>query len=256
MSLTAWCKVAGGHLHTQRSQIVFASGIQWNGRRSASNFSPLQWIQQKFAPSVRKSAVPDAPKQETADLESAQQDVFVEAKGADVTTKEKEKKVTDASPGVVKKPPAREHKYSTANFKISHRKLNMIGRQISGKPIDHAIMQMQFSEKRASNRIKSMLVTARLHATVYKNMDSSKLVVSEAWVTKGPKQLKRIEPRGRGKFGIRVHPDSRMHVVLRPGKTYEQVRTEQRERRLKRIVSAGLVREDVVLRNPASFWQW
>lgn len=75
---------------------------------SASNFSPLQWIQQKFAPSVRKSAVPDAPKQETADLESAQQDVFVEAKGADVTTKEKEKKVTDASPGVVKKPPARE----------------------------------------------------------------------------------------------------------------------------------------------------
>ena len=134
-----------------------------------------------------------------------------------------------------------------------------------------------------------MLATAKLHATVYKNMDPSKLVVceychrsttvsfgdmklttivigmlrylillctAEAWVTKGPKQLKRIEPRGRGKFGIRVHPDSRMHVILRPGKTYEQVRTEQRERRLKRIVSAGLVREDVPLRNPASFWQW
>jgi len=81
-------------------------------------------------------------------------------------------------------------------------------------------------------------------------------LTAEAWVTKGPKQLKRVEPRGRGKFGIRVHPDSRMHVVLRPGKTYEQVRAEQRERRLKRIVSAGLVREDVLLRNPASFWQW
>jgi len=75
---------------------------------SASSFSPLQWIQQKFAPSVRKSAVPDAPKQETADLKSAQQDVFVEAKEADVTTKEKKMKATDARTQVAKKPPARE----------------------------------------------------------------------------------------------------------------------------------------------------
>lgn len=80
--------------------------------------------------------------------------------------------------------------------------------------------------------------------------------VAEAWVTKGPKQLKRLEPRGRGKFGIRVHPDSRLHVVLRPGKTFDQVRNELRERRLRKIVSPGLVREGVPLRNPASFWQW
>lgn len=65
----------------------------------------------------------------------------------------------------------------------------MIGRQISGKPIDHAIMQMQFSEKRASNRIKSMLVTAKLHATVYKNMDSSKLIVCEYCPIAPPRYL-------------------------------------------------------------------
>lgn len=55
----------------------------------------------------------------------------------------------------------------------------MLGRQISGKPIDHAIVQMQFSEKRASTRIKSMLATAKLHASVYKKMDPSTLVVCE-----------------------------------------------------------------------------
>ena len=55
----------------------------------------------------------------------------------------------------------------------------MLGKQISGKPIDHAIMQMQFSEKRASSRIKSMLATAKLHATVYKKMEPSRLVVCE-----------------------------------------------------------------------------
>ena len=70
-----------------------------------------------------------------------------------------------------------QHKYSTANFKISHRKLNMLGRQIAGQPIDMAIMQMKFSEKRASKRIKSMLVVAKDHATAYKSLDASKLVV-------------------------------------------------------------------------------
>ncbi len=72
-----------------------------------------------------------------------------------------------------------QHKYSTAVFKISHRKLNMIGRQISGKPIDHAILQMQFSEKRASTRIMNMLATARDHAVRYKGLDGQRLVVGK-----------------------------------------------------------------------------
>jgi hypothetical protein len=53
----------------------------------------------------------------------------------------------------------------------------MLGQQISGKPIDHAILQMMFSEKRASKRIKSMLVLAREHALRYKGLNHSKLVV-------------------------------------------------------------------------------
>lgn len=64
-------------------------------------------------------------------------------------------------------------------FKISHRKLNDLGRQISGKPIDQAILQMVFSEKRASTRIKSMLCVARDHAVEYKVLDRSRLTVCE-----------------------------------------------------------------------------
>lgn len=70
-----------------------------------------------------------------------------------------------------------QHKYSTANFKLSHRKLNMLGRQIAGKPIDYAILQMQFSEKRASTRIMNMLATAKDHAVRYKRLDEPKLIV-------------------------------------------------------------------------------
>jgi large subunit ribosomal protein L22 len=75
-------------------------------------------------------------------------------------------------------------------------------------------------------------------------------------VTKGPKYIKRVEPRGRGHHGIRTHPDARMSVILKEGKTFEQKKKEERARQLKRIVSAGLVREDVPLRNPGPMWGW
>ena len=52
----------------------------------------------------------------------------------------------------------------------------MLGRQIAGKPIDSAILQMMFSEKRASSRIKSMLVVAKDHAAA-KGLEEKKLVV-------------------------------------------------------------------------------
>ena len=150
----------------------------------------------------------------------------------------------------------------------------MLGRQISGKPIDYAILQMQFSEKRASSRIMNMLATARDHAVRYKRLKEPKLVVgmcilvqaifaitydsnpAESWVTKGPKGARKLEPRGRGHFGIRIHPNSRLHVVLKEGKTLEERKAAERARKLKRIVSAAVVREDRPLRNPAPTWRW
>jgi large subunit ribosomal protein L22 len=57
-------------------------------------------------------------------------------------------------------------------------------------------------------------------------------------------------------MGVRVHPDSRLHVLLKEGKTVEQLKAEERRRKLKRIVSAGIVREDVPLRNPGPAWAW
>lgn len=149
----------------------------------------------------------------------------------------------------------------------------MLGRQISGKPIDYAILQMQFSEKRASSRIMNMLATARDHAVRYKRLTESKLVVGmyktnggsyaadfctgEAWVSKGPKRSKNLEPRGRGHWGIRIRPSARLHVVLKEGKTVEEKKAEEKKRRLKRIVSASLVREDRPIRVAGSGgWAW
>ncbi|KAI0036720.1 ribosomal protein L22/L17, partial [Vararia minispora EC-137] len=148
------------------------------------------------------------------------------------------------------------HKYSTASFKISHRKLNKLGRQIAGKPVDMAIMQMQFSEKRASKRIRSMLVVGKQHA-IRKGIDPAKMIVSEAWVGKGARSLKRVDIKARGRIGIKVHPEARMSVIFKEGKTREQIMKEQREFRVRRAVSSGLMREDIPIRNNVSpQWAW
>ncbi|KAL1747438.1 ribosomal protein L22/L17, partial [Schizophyllum fasciatum] len=148
------------------------------------------------------------------------------------------------------------HRYSTGVFKISHRKLNLLSRQIAGKPVDYAILQMQFSEKRASSRVKNMLMTARDHAVRYKNLDAGKLIVAESWVNKGETEPARLEPRGRAHFGVRRHKKSRMCVVLKQGKTLEEEKAAERKRKLRRIVSAAATREDVPIRNPGAAWAW
>jgi large subunit ribosomal protein L22 len=235
----------------QRYTVASTSQIQWCSRRNATFGNPLNWIREKLTPTTREKSSEEEiiASQQAAEAEG-NRNLFESA--AEVSAKARMDADGNQRPTRV----FTEHKYSTANFKISHRKLNMIGRQIAGKPIDYAILQMMFSEKRVSKRVKSMLVTARNHATHYKHLDHSKLVVAESWVTKGPKSLKRFEPRGRGHFGIRVHPDSRLNVVLKEGKTFEQKRDEDRAKKLKRIVSAGLVREDKPLRNMGPMWSW
>ena len=84
----------------------------------------------------------------------------------------------------------------------------------------------------------------------------AELCTAESWVTKGPRQIKRWDMKGRGRAGLKIHPHYRLHVLLKEGKTRAEVRAEERARKLDRIVSAGLVREDVPLRNPGAMWAW
>ncbi|KIM46194.1 hypothetical protein M413DRAFT_426387 [Hebeloma cylindrosporum] len=223
----------------------------------ASFFRPLEWVREKLATGVKENQ----PEEEIqAAKEQAKKEgvsnVFEDVSAA----KPKVEALMKSREQGKKKAPSKlkpsSHKYSTANFKISHRKLNMLGRQISGKPIDYAILQMQFSEKRASTRVLNMLATARDHAARYKKLEQGKLVIAEAWVTKGPRPPTRIEPRGRGHYGTRTHPHSKISVILKEGSTLEQQKAAARKRKLSKIVSAAIVREDKPIRNPSPTWGW
>ncbi|KAH9977716.1 mitochondrial 50S ribosomal protein L22 [Lactifluus volemus] len=229
-----------------------ASRLLLSGPRRHASFghNPFEFLRAAVNPGLRKQRT--SREIDTAKRTQAQDDsqsIF------DTVTPEEEKGKHMDEKVVGRTRQSDHHKYSTANFKISHRKLNKIGRQISGKPIDSAILQMNFSEKRVSTRLRNMLVVAKSHATL-KGIDPKKMIIAEAWVTKGPRSHKRLEIKGRGKSGIRVHPDARLSVMLKEGKTRAQLLEEERVRKLKRIVSAGLVREDKPLRNPRSMWTW
>ena len=135
---------------------------------------------------------------------------------------------------------------------------------------------MDFSRKRPSKLTKSMLVVAKSHAVNLQNLSDQRLIVcaclqshtfrtlpnrrdgiAESWVTKGPNQFKRYDMKGRGRAGIKVHPHSRLHVVLKEGKTRAEQQVAERQRKLSKIMSAGLVREDVpIRRSPGASWAW
>lgn len=151
---------------------------------------------------------------------------------------------------------AHEHSYKSAYHKMSHRKLNDISRQVAGMPVDEALIQLQFSEKRAAKTwVKSTLALARDHA-VAKGMDRSKLVVSQSWVSKGVK-IARLDIKGRGRMGIKHHPSARVHFLLKEGKTWEQKLADKRKKELSKIKSAGVVREDgKIRRKTVSGWAW
>jgi len=139
---------------------------------------------------------------------------------------------------------------------MSHRKLNDLSRQVAGLPVDEAVMQLAFGDKRAGRTwVKSTLALARDHAEA-KGLDRERMVVAETWVSKGPK-IARIDIKGRGRMGIKHHPSARIHFVLREGKTQAEKNAEQRKKVLGLVRSAGVVREDGKLRRKMNHgWAW
>ncbi|KIM25952.1 hypothetical protein M408DRAFT_17144 [Serendipita vermifera MAFF 305830] len=137
----------------------------------------------------------------------------------------------------------------------SHRKLNKLANQISGKPIDYAILQMKFSEKRISAQVQRLLEETKQKAKE-QDMNLDQLVVSQAWVGKGPKSPKKIDIRARGKFGVIRKSRSTMTIRLGRGLTEEQKVVKKAQRALDKVKIAEPVREETRVRFSRSQWAW
>lgn len=70
-------------------------------------------------------------------------------------------------------------------FKTSLKKLGPLARQIAGKNIDDAIVQMRFSVKKAAGDVLGHLNQARNEAMLRRSMDPKVTYIEQAWVGRG-----------------------------------------------------------------------
>jgi ribosomal protein L22 len=118
------------------------------------------------------------------------------------------------------------------NFLTSVKKLGPLARQITGKPLEEAIVQMRFSKKKAAQGVREHLVHARNEAVVRRGMglgkedgfrtvqiktkdgkrmkidDPSRLYVEQAWVGKGDYGIT-PDHRARGQINLMKNPSTR-----------------------------------------------
>lgn len=169
-------------------------------------------------------------------------------------------------------------------FKTSVKKLGMLARQVAGKNIDDAILQMRFSKKKAAKDLKAFLEQARNEAVVTRGMgvsskaegeekvepmmitlkdkkrwtvnDPSAIYISQAWVNRGP-YGRELDHRARGNVNIMRPPHTGVSVVLKEEKTrvrewQEREAKEIRQRRAK--VWTALPDRKIISQNQYYSW--
>jgi ribosomal protein L22 len=174
------------------------------------------------------------------------------------------------SKGLMLKRTEREHLVRSHNMKTSVKKLGMIARQIAGKKIDDAIVQMRFSKKGVAQEVLKQLEFARDEAIVMRGMglgldasdeagdldgqepkpdfkpvdiqlksgsrytvnNASDIYIDQAWVGRGP-YGKLPDFRGRGRVFLMRTPFTSLSVVLKEEKTRIREWNEREEKRKK-----------------------
>lgn len=114
--------------------------------------------------------------------------------------------------------PERPELSLASQFSIgSPQKLNELGRQISRLTLAQAIVQMQFSPKRAALKVLStlLLLKAKAEAMPYMTPELlSRMTIHAATVGRG-KILKRLDIKARGRTGIRRRIFSHIRITLK-----------------------------------------
>ncbi|KAI4730814.1 hypothetical protein E4T49_01316 [Aureobasidium sp. EXF-10728] len=153
----------------------------------------------------------------------------------------------------------RESVGKSENIKTSIKKLGPIARQIAGKTVDDAIVQLRFSKKKAAVPVLNYLEYARDEAVVARGMglgqptvadsakpvdirlkdgkrhtveDPTKMYIDQAWVGRGP-YGKLAEFRAKGKINIQRTPWTHIGLVLKEEATRVRQYNEREDKRKK-----------------------
>jgi large subunit ribosomal protein L22 len=102
-------------------------------------------------------------------------------------------------------------------IRISPQKLNLVAGLIRGMKASEALVQLEFSRKRISGDIKSLLQSAIANAENNHDLDIDRLVVSEVKVGKSL-TMKRFRARARGRGARILKPFSNIEIIVRESK--------------------------------------
>jgi large subunit ribosomal protein L22 len=106
-----------------------------------------------------------------------------------------------------------QHRYA----RISPRKVRFVIDAVRGLPVNDALSQLRFIQRRASPMIEKVIRSAMANAQQAGEVDLDKLCVSEAYCDEGP-TLKRWRPRAMGRVYQILKRTSHISVVLRERK--------------------------------------
>lgn len=137
----------------------------------------------------------------------------------------------------------REMRYRTPFLATSVKKLMHVARQVAGKNLDDALVQMRYSKKKMSREVGHFLAVARDRAVVEHGMglgkvngevlekprqikdregkwmvvsDPSRIYVAQAWVGRGPWRGQRLVHLGRGRKAVHMKPSTSMFFPVSP----------------------------------------
>jgi large subunit ribosomal protein L22 len=99
--------------------------------------------------------------------------------------------------------------------RIAPRKVRMVAKLITRKPVDQAINILMFTQKGSARLLKKLLVSAIANAEDKSkgNVDTDNLIVKEVVVDQGP-TLKRWTPRAMGRATKINKRTSHVRIVL------------------------------------------
>ena len=172
----------------------------------------------------------------------------------------------------------RTHTSRSHFFKTSMKKLAPLARQIAGKPIDEAILQMRFSKKKVAKDVHEHLLQAKNEAIASRGMglkpdrteeeaknltldpatskplphqtpfkankpgvahDPTDIYVSEAWTNRGP-YGREPDFRARGRVYIMRPPHTGISVVLKEEKTRLRLKAEKEAKVLRKRMGKNM----------------
>ena len=110
--------------------------------------------------------------------------------------------------------PDNEARAMARSLRTSARKLNLVARQIRGKPVSAALTALAFSKRRIAGEVRKALQSAIANAENNHGLDVDRLVVTRASVGQSLK-MRRFRPAGRGRIHRYRKDFSNLEIVVR-----------------------------------------